>query len=575
MAADRAAAAALPLDVAARLVFDHLPIPICVLDGDCRLVAMNPAAEHFWGADLADVAGSVAADVLGVRPAQDAAGQCDPLQQALEGALDRVPCRITGRDGITHMASLVGARLRDTDHSAISVVAEQSPPAWALIDPVTGIPNRLAWETDRERWHDVAGAVVVFDLDDLKEINDLYGHRSGDQALAAVGQTLRTLAPPGASVFRWGGDEFLLLVAVSGLNEAERLAAAVREQVGDLGQTTLPLRPILSFGAATFGPGEVDAALRQADDALYEAKGVLLRAGSGARLVLTREGQRLMLSLDDGPGPSPTDYASRFTSSFDAYFRAVLQRAVVQAERFVAFSEPPIGGAVVELGAGSGRITLDGGLAQRVGPRGHLLVTDPSAAQLRLLRERLSALDLPWVRLLRSPAETLPVAAGCVDMVIGSTFLHFTDAYRVMREVARVLRPGGRFALAAPLPFPWPAFWEDVLAPVFVAGGRLGLGVRHWAVPEDEIVAAVQAAGLQVDRCQQEADYAGFPTPDVTQSGLRQLQLIALMLPGAPADRLAAVEEEVLRRIAERWDAYTEADRGGSFVNLHLVARKP
>ena len=42
VAADRAPAAALPLDVAARLVFDHLPIPICVLDGDCRLVAVNP-----------------------------------------------------------------------------------------------------------------------------------------------------------------------------------------------------------------------------------------------------------------------------------------------------------------------------------------------------------------------------------------------------------------------------------------------------------------------------------------------------------------------------------------------------
>ena len=64
-------------------------------------------------------------------------------------------------------------------------------------------------------------------------------------------------------------------------------------------------------------------------------------------------------------------------------------------------------------------------------------------------------------------------------------------------------------------------------------------------------------------------------TPGVAQTFVGQTHMVALMLPGAPANRLAAVEEEVLRRIAERWDAYTEAERGGSFVNLHLVARKP
>ena len=60
-------------------------------------------------------------------------------------------------------------------------------------------------------------------------------------------------------------------------------------------------------------------------------------------------------------------------------------------------------------------MTPDGGLAQHVGPRGHLLVAAPSAAQLRLLRDRLDSTGLSWVRLLRVPTEALPLASGCVD----------------------------------------------------------------------------------------------------------------------------------------------------------------
>ena len=281
------------------------------------------------------------------------------------------------------------------------------------------------------------------------------------------------------------------------------------------------------------------------------------------------------MSRGAGPVPAPTDYASRFTACFDAHYRAVFQRAVDQAKQFVVFANPPCGGAVVELGAGSGRITLDGGLADRVGPRGQLLATDPSVAQLEVLQTRLGTVDIPWVRLLRAPAETLPVASSCVDMAIGSTFLHFTDPARVMREVARILRPGGRLALAAPLPFRWPPFWEDVLEPVAAEARRLRIAARHWAVPEEEVLAATAAAGLEVERADQMADYGDAPTYAVAQASVRQTHTVALMLPGAPTDRLAAVEEEVFRRIAERWDAYTEAERGGSFVNLHLVARKP
>ncbi len=574
MPTDPSAPAALPLDVAARLIFDHLPVPLCVLDGAQRIVAMNPAAERFWGMRVDEVAGTEAADVLGVRPLQNTDDPVSPLQQAVDGTTERVPCRITGRDGLTHVAALVGMHLQQGGYAAIGVTAEQTAPAWAFIDPVTGIPNRLSWERERERWGTMPGAAILFDLDDLKEINDLYGHRAGDQALATVGQALRETLPEQACALRWGGDEFLVLVADASLNEAQRLAASVKARADELGQTALPLRPVLSFGTATFAPGDLAAGVHRADDALYEAKGVLLRAASGARLVLTREGRRMVRAYRDPPSAPPANYAGRFTSAFDAQFRAIFERAAEEARRFVAFAAPPPGGAVVELGAGSGRLTLDGGLAERVGPHGHLLVTDPSDAQLRVMRQRLGTAALPWVHIMRAPAEALPLASGCADMAVGAMFLHFTDPERTLREIARVLSPGGRLALASPLPFAWPAFWREVLEPVAAAARPLGLPSRHWAVPEDEILTATTAAGFHLEARAHVPDRGTFPSSAVATAFFQQTHAVTLMLPGAPAAAVEAAEQDVLARITERWEAYGDADRTTEWVQLHLTARK-
>ena len=67
----------------------------------------------------------------------------------------------------------------------------------------------------------------------------------------------------------------------------------------------------------------------------------------------------------------------------------------------------------------------------------------------------------------------------------------------------------------------------------------------------------------------------GSPTLAVAQAFVHQTHLVALLLRDAPADRIAQTEQDVLARMAERWDTCAEADRGIPFVYLHLVARKP
>lgn len=314
-----------------RLVYDALPIPICILTDEGRLVGMNPAAERFWGARLADVGGTLAAEVLGIRSLEeDAVPGADPLTRAVAGGVERLPCRITGRDGRTHVCALVGA-LSMTDNArfaVVGVVAERpavdgSAPAWALTDPVTGLANRNCWERARERWAAIAGAVVLLDLDDLKGINDLYGHPVGDRMLRLVGDVVRGVQPPESLAVRFGGDEFLILLPGAGEQAAEALAMRVRDEVGSRAGADTP--PELSHGVSAFVEGGLDAAIRHADESLYERKGVLLRAGSGGRLVLTRGGQRMLRGPGEDRDTSSDagQYAGQFSREFDAHFRAI------------------------------------------------------------------------------------------------------------------------------------------------------------------------------------------------------------------------------------------------------------
>jgi len=150
----------------------------------------------------------------------------------------------------------------------------------AFKDPLTGVGNRRALEERlelcareaRERGGDVA--VLLGDLDNLKELNDALGHARGDQALAAVAAALSAEAEEEAgsdrTVYRLGGDEFCLLLARGTADEAY---AAGERAIARLASGPEPVVSA-SFGVASLGLGGGRTAdlLRAADHALYVAK---------------------------------------------------------------------------------------------------------------------------------------------------------------------------------------------------------------------------------------------------------------------------------------------------------------
>jgi diguanylate cyclase (GGDEF)-like protein len=153
----------------------------------------------------------------------------------------------------------------------------------ARTDALTGIANRryveefLAAQCARSQREGSPLAVVLVDVDDFKEINDTFGHGSGDRVLIELADLGRATCRAMDVVGRYGGDEFIFVLPLAGLEHAARFAERLRSRVARkrLRLTgTTRAQVTLSLGVSEFSSqrGDPDAMLQTADEALYRAK---------------------------------------------------------------------------------------------------------------------------------------------------------------------------------------------------------------------------------------------------------------------------------------------------------------
>jgi len=147
----------------------------------------------------------------------------------------------------------------------------------AVTDPLTGLRNRrfVRRHLDQLLRSGTPAAAVMIDVDRFKGLNDRYGHAAGDVALREVASRLRDNVRASDVVARFGGEEFLVVMAEAGPEDiaavAERLRASVASAPLRIGSDLVALT--ISLGTAFGGPGvSVDALLSAADAALYRAK---------------------------------------------------------------------------------------------------------------------------------------------------------------------------------------------------------------------------------------------------------------------------------------------------------------
>ena len=150
----------------------------------------------------------------------------------------------------------------------------------AMSDPLTGIPNRAAFderlEREFQRWKRYATplTLLVLDVDHFKNINDTYGHETGDQILRHVGSKLLHSIRESDLAARFGGEEFLAILSDTDQEGAMAMAEKIRRTIED---ETFPVisRLTISIGvaAARAEDENEDSAVKRADAALYRAKG--------------------------------------------------------------------------------------------------------------------------------------------------------------------------------------------------------------------------------------------------------------------------------------------------------------
>lgn len=299
------------------LVLDTLPVGVWIMDAGGRIVQVNPAGERIWagarfvgpeefgeyrGWWLATGQPIAAEEWAGARAIRAGEVSVDeeieiecfdgthkiilnsamPLRGpdgAIQGAII-VNQDITGRKAAE--AELLRSREElEAARAGLeeALVREQ---ALARVDPLTGVGNRREFFEQAEqalalaRHYHQPLAVIVFDVDRFKPINDRLGHQAGDEALRRIAEIARASLRPVDLLARYGGEEFVVLLPHTSLRDAvavaERLREAVAAHVPAPGDGLPPLT--ISCGVAQAGRDDaaIDPTVKRADEALYIAK---------------------------------------------------------------------------------------------------------------------------------------------------------------------------------------------------------------------------------------------------------------------------------------------------------------
>lgn len=155
----------------------------------------------------------------------------------------------------------------------------------AQMDPLTEALNRHAFHSLLRRPESgvesqTSGCVAVLDIDNLKPINDTWGHSTGDKAIRAVARAMRSLVRADDMLFRWGGDEFLVLMFNLSAEEANRRMKKLNQILEDNCHkwTGMPVTVKVSHGVAGFDSvTELGHAIENADRAMYALRNEVRR----------------------------------------------------------------------------------------------------------------------------------------------------------------------------------------------------------------------------------------------------------------------------------------------------------
>jgi diguanylate cyclase (GGDEF)-like protein/PAS domain S-box-containing protein len=281
--------------------FLHAPAGFGFLDRDLRHVRVNEALAEIMGLERSEIEGRRLAELAPIN-----APLLEPLaRKAIETAEPVLGIDIHNSDGRCHLVSyypipgrrgIVGVGTAVTDVTHLKDVEKRLEESnrqltvLATTDELTGLPNRrmfgeqLDLALARARRSGLAVALLCLDLDRFKDINDSLGHAVGDDLLIEVADRLRAGARETDVVARYGGDEFVILLADLDVQSAHDHAATVVARLRGLLSVPFAIGPVELSAEASIGVGiypfdsrDAKGLLAAADAEMYIGKTAVSR----------------------------------------------------------------------------------------------------------------------------------------------------------------------------------------------------------------------------------------------------------------------------------------------------------
>ena len=205
----------------------------------------------------------------------------DVVEGVETGAVDHIAKPFSGPVLVAKVRQLCERSRGERELRAKLRQAEQT----ATVDALTSLGNRrhfearLREESAHARRHQQPFALVMLDIDHFKTVNDTFGHEEGDRVLVHFADVIRSILRADDAAFRYGGEEFVLILracdAERGVRAAERLRAALKSRPIELGEASVVRHVTFSAGVASPRASSgfaTDDLVSRADAALYVAK---------------------------------------------------------------------------------------------------------------------------------------------------------------------------------------------------------------------------------------------------------------------------------------------------------------
>lgn len=279
-------------------MLDYLTDGVYFTDLDRRIAYWNKGAEMMSGFSREEVVGKRCLDNVLLHVDAEGNELCKngcPLSETLQDGQPReadvflhhknghrVPVHIRVAPMMDDEGKIAGAVEVFSDNSASIQTSQRLAQLeqLALLDSMTGLANRRYLESilrsrleelRRNNWH---FGVLFIDIDNFKSVNDKYGHEVGDQVIKMTGRTLDATSRCFDVVGRWGGEEFLAIIA----NAEEKELFDVGDRMRSLVEHSMLSAPEYLFvtvsigGAQAVADDTMESLVKRADEKLYEAK---------------------------------------------------------------------------------------------------------------------------------------------------------------------------------------------------------------------------------------------------------------------------------------------------------------